>query len=226
MERVTCPHCEREHRATAERCPVTGALMPKAPTRLEDSDDLPTEETAEVGDAGHAADNDITASRATLEARSDPGQDLLQGDVVLGRPAGPEPDRDREHQPHGGGADPFQDLEDMRSTPEGVRLALRLPRGQAVPLAQRAVVQLGRDSASPIASVCGDNISRHHAEVRVGPQGPVIVDLGSANGSYLNHRRLRQGEERALRAGDVVQLANDPPLRIEVIASDPGGQSR
>lgn len=121
-----------------------------------------------------------------------------------------------EAPPNGGaGGDPFAGWEPGTAAP----LALRVQHGQTVALAPgQGPVLLGRDrSSSPIASACGDNVSWRHAEVRWGPDGPALVDLGSTNGTYVNGRSLRPGDRHLLRPDDVVQLANDPPLRLTVV---------
>jgi len=43
------------------------------------------------------------------------------------------------------------------------------------------------------------DISRKHAELRVGPDGVLIRDAGSTNGTYVNNKRV---QETALKAGD------------------------
>jgi hypothetical protein len=47
--------------------------------------------------------------------------------------------------------------------------------------------------------------SRHHAEVRNGPDGAVVVDLDSTNGTYVNDVRIRS---HALRDGDTIRIGN------------------
>jgi len=82
-------------------------------------------------------------------------------------------------------------------------------------------MKLGRDpSAGPVASVCGDNVSRFHAELRCGPAGPVLVDVGSVNGTWVNGQALVRGQDHPLTAGDVVQLGQDPPVRLVVVEVD------
>ena len=166
MDFVSCPHCGRQHRASATRCLKTGAMMPR-PAR-------PTAESA----------------------------------------AGPDPRPDGTSR---SGPDPFAHLQ--RSSADGC-LVLRLPDGGTIVLSTVAPVVLGRDQISPIAEICGDNVSWRHAEVVSRADGPVLTDLRSTNGTYVNGRPLPPGEQRGLRAGDVVQLANDPPLRLTVM---PGG---
>jgi len=47
------------------------------------------------------------------------------------------------------------------------------------------------------------SVSRRHAEVRPGPDGWTVADLGSLNGTYLNLRRV---EQAALAHGDEIQV--------------------
>ena len=51
-------------------------------------------------------------------------------------------------------------------------------------------------------------VSRHHISLHYDPQENIIrlVDLNSANGTFINGQRLRQGEERVLRNGDELRL--------------------
>jgi signal transduction histidine kinase/pSer/pThr/pTyr-binding forkhead associated (FHA) protein len=63
-------------------------------------------------------------------------------------------------------------------------------------------VALGRDNSN--AWQLHDNeVSRRHAELRSLPEGYEIVDLGSANGTYVNDHAI---DRTALRHGDKVQL--------------------
>jgi adenylate cyclase len=75
------------------------------------------------------------------------------------------------------------------------------PLGEGTPLlldAGRPVV-LGRGSMCE-AQVADDTVSRHHAELAPGRDHVLVRDLGSANGTFVNGRRiasreLRDGEE-------------------------------
>lgn len=64
---------------------------------------------------------------------------------------------------------------------------------------------LGRGDEADL-KVEGHGISRRHAALQVGPLGVVMVDLGSANCSYVND--LRVVDPVPLRDGDLVRLAN------------------
>jgi len=90
---------------------------------------------------------------------------------------------------------------DSGLTPRGVvprlgpALAVRLPGGRTgefFPLIG-AVITIGR---SPECDVFLDDItvSREHAEVREAPEGHVLVDSGSTNGTYVNRRLIDAGE--------------------------------
>lgn len=70
---------------------------------------------------------------------------------------------------------------------------------------------LGRLPGNDI--VIGDpKVSRHHAVVVKGPEGFVIRDLGSTNGTFVNGRRV---SERLLAPGDLIVLG-DTRLRFQL----------
>lgn len=67
---------------------------------------------------------------------------------------------------------------------------------------QGTLVVLGRDPSCDL--VLSDvKCSRRHAVIEAGPQGLAIRDAGSANGIYVNGRKV---DRAALAAGDVVRL--------------------
>ncbi|NJR32667.1 MAG: FHA domain-containing protein, partial [Chamaesiphon sp. CSU_1_12] len=49
-------------------------------------------------------------------------------------------------------------------------------------------------------------VSRVHANIRVEEDRYYIEDVGSANGTYINHNVLAKGNRHALRAGDRIGL--------------------
>ena len=90
---------------------------------------------------------------------------------------------------------------------DGTRREIPIPEG---------VTTIGRkedcDIRIPLAAV-----SRRHAEIGLNEDGPVLRDLGAANGTFLNHHRI---EEEDLEPGDqimigpvvlTVQIDGDPP---------------
>ncbi|HEX8201112.1 MAG TPA: ATP-binding protein [Isosphaeraceae bacterium] len=76
---------------------------------------------------------------------------------------------------------------------------------------------LGRDGSNPIR-LHDTEISRRHAEVRPDEGSYRIVDLGSANGTYLNGRQVDQAPLRSgdhLRLGQTVMLFNEGSAPLE-----------
>lgn len=61
---------------------------------------------------------------------------------------------------------------------------------------------LGRDSSCDI-TIPGTHLSRRHAELAVNEQSLLIRDLNSANGTYVNNRRITETE---LKPGDTIQF--------------------
>src|SRR5262249_56457817 len=67
------------------------------------------------------------------------------------------------------------------------------------------VVCIGRDPRCDLALDPADQgVSWRHARIDLTPEGPVLQDLGSTNGTFLNDHRT-QGPV-ALRPGDVIGL--------------------
>jgi pSer/pThr/pTyr-binding forkhead associated (FHA) protein len=63
----------------------------------------------------------------------------------------------------------------------------------------------GRDAASDVV-VLGGDVSRRHAEIRMGPEGYVLEDL-SVNGTFVNGRRI--GRQHPLARADVIRIGTD-----------------
>lgn len=61
---------------------------------------------------------------------------------------------------------------------------------------------VGRHSDCDI-SIPGEEISRHHAKLQVMPDGISVEDMGSANGTFINGKRIHQG---MLKAGEELRL--------------------
>jgi hypothetical protein len=63
-----------------------------------------------------------------------------------------------------------------------------------------------------------NGVSRMHAVIRRRSEQIVLMDLDSANGTYVNGRRLDSRQEAVLRDGDVIALgALKLQLRVKVI---------
>ena len=80
-------------------------------------------------------------------------------------------------------------------------------------LAGKAVLSVGRDPQSDIP-LAAPTVSWHHAHIACVPQGHVVTDLRSVNGTFVNGQRIDGA--RALRQGDVVQIG---PLKLIYAAS-------
>ncbi len=77
---------------------------------------------------------------------------------------------------------------------------------------QLQIVHLGKpnDQISPDIDVSGfpsaEVVSRIHANIRVEGESYYIEDIGSANGTYINHNILPKGNRHLLRSGDRIGL--------------------
>lgn len=78
--------------------------------------------------------------------------------------------------------------------------------GRCIPLrhGERRAWAIGRDPACEVVVAHDPYASARHAEVRYGPDGFALADLGSTNGTQLNWAQLPREGQAALRHGDVV----------------------
>ena len=67
-------------------------------------------------------------------------------------------------------------------------------------------VMVGRDRTCTIV-LAHPAVSRRHARITSAGQGPVLEDLQSANGTYVNNARI---DRVVLKAGDIVRFGADP----------------
>lgn len=81
--------------------------------------------------------------------------------------------------------------------------------GKTFPVAKEMIIGRQHDCDIPIAA---EEISRHHVRIKPGAEGLLVEDLGSANGTYINGKRVQQG---LLKAGDELRLDS---IRFMLIA--------
>jgi len=95
--------------------------------------------------------------------------------------------------------------------------------GQILPLADRTEFTLGRSAeGQPIVpdidlspyEAFSSGVSRLHAAIKLVNKRTVIVDLGSANGTYLNGVRLPPYIETLVSHGDLISLGK---LKLQVL---------
>jgi hypothetical protein len=70
------------------------------------------------------------------------------------------------------------------------------------------VIQVGRITTADVV-LANPLVSRQHLEIRRAGNGAVVIDLRSTNGTHLNRRELRAGEEVALQGGDLIAPAGE-----------------
>jgi pSer/pThr/pTyr-binding forkhead associated (FHA) protein len=74
--------------------------------------------------------------------------------------------------------------------------------GKTYPVAGAQVI--GRSSECDI-SIASEEISRRHAQVKPSPEGLMVEDLGSSNGTFINGKRVQNG---ILKPGEELRLDN------------------
>jgi predicted component of type VI protein secretion system len=75
-------------------------------------------------------------------------------------------------------------------------------------------IVVGRDPACDISEDDDSLLSRRHTEFVAGPDGVLVRDLGSRNGTFVNGVRIAEG---SIRAGDVVHVGR---LRVRYVEDD------
>jgi hypothetical protein len=124
------------------------------------------------------------------------------------------------------GADPARAaVSDGPNLESGAMLGLRVvSTGELVSLLGRDNFTLGRTSKGQaiVPDIDLDpyqgfehGVSRIHAEVRLGHDGVVVVDLDSANGTLVNSQRLTPQIPAPVHHGDIIQLGR---LRLQLIS--------
>jgi serine/threonine-protein kinase len=107
-----------------------------------------------------------------------------------------------------------------------MRVELRFVRGpragQSFPLEENASVIIGRGVETTFR-IQDPSISRRHCQIGNGPQGVVIADLGSSNGTYVNGKRI--GTWTPIQPNDQVILGNNE-FHIAPIAPPPRPMSQ
>jgi hypothetical protein len=130
----------------------------------------------------------------------------------------PQPDANSSVEPESGSTPPADESASPFDTCE-VTATIRAG-GRPFPLSPGERVLLGRNPASPISSLCTDNVSYDHAELYFEDQELFVVDTYSTNGTYIAGTRLQPGMPHRLHGVVTISLASTPRLDVEVETSD------
>ncbi len=78
----------------------------------------------------------------------------------------------------------------------------RIKEGQAIQLSKSSLI-MGRDDGCDL--ILGDDyVSKHHAQVLIDKGRPMLEDLGSTNGTYLNGKKISR--RMVLKDGDIIKI--------------------
>ena len=101
-----------------------------------------------------------------------------------------------------------------------------LDTGQVLPLSIKSEFTLGRISEgqpimpdidlSPFQAYAA-GVSRLHAVIKQVGNRIIFIDLGSANGTYINGKRLTPNEEQTLNHGDIIALGK---LKLQILVKN------
>jgi serine/threonine protein kinase len=97
-------------------------------------------------------------------------------------------------------------LDRVEDPPQGYELQISAPghKPSVMPL-HHSVVTLGRNADNDVV-LPADGVSRHHARLQATSLGWEVLDLGGANGTWLDDRRLRPQEPTPLVPGTTLKV--------------------
>lgn len=97
-------------------------------------------------------------------------------------------------------------LEEAKSSAPVLVVISGKPLGKSFFLTKETMV-LGRDLVADI-SIGETSISRRHTEFAVTPEGILVKDLGSTNGTFVNDAKVDTTETTPLNDGDLIRCGN------------------
>jgi hypothetical protein len=198
---ITCPYCQTKNTADARFCNQCGKSLRKAldPDRLGLGDEPPV---ASILETESAAIDLSSLEPAGGERESPP--DMLDT-MVLKTPPKPE-------------AEPVAIR--LRIGPIGAE-------GRQVVLPLDRVLHIGRQDPSrdlfPEIDVTDDgpagrSVSRRHAKISKQDQSVIITDQGSSNGTFVNDKKLKPFEYKAIHSGDTLHLGR-LQFQVEILTN-------
>lgn len=99
--------------------------------------------------------------------------------------------------------------------PGGGTPVLLFPWG-AVTLTAGRALRIGREDSPLVTELTAyPNVSRRHAEITARDNVVTVIDLDSANGTFVNDRRIATGEPVRVRPGDQIRFASTLVARVE-----------
>lgn len=158
----------------------------------------------------------LNGRQVMTDAPIKPGDIVLFGKIGARVMAGPAP----VNAPANGGSAPAAGNKEPEAEDGRTRVRQALPRYMlrgvsgstfGKTFAIYGVMTIGRSAECDI-SIPADEISRTHAKVQVMPDGISVEDLGSANGTFINDKRVHNG---LAKHGDVLRLDT---VRFQVFA--------
>jgi hypothetical protein len=72
---------------------------------------------------------------------------------------------------------------------------------------QHPVLRVGRHSSNDIV-LSDASVSRHHSEIEVRPNGLMVCDMGSSNGTFVSNQRLNPQQRVFVRPGEQLRIGN------------------
>lgn len=211
-----CPHCHDSlgHRDLSE-CPETGRALP-ANDGAGPGGPEPVVCPHCSTTGGHAGLEYCPETGGRMPHRESRSAVAAPPDAAAAASKGPndpsEPESEPRSEPSAGSARPSRDPHAQLMKSWLLEVVGHAPIG----LDEGEAIVLGRNGESPFGASCGDSISRNHVELRVRDDVLFAQDLGSTNGTFLNGQRLVQRVPTPCADGDLVQLATEEPIRVEV----------
>lgn len=196
---LICPNCNHTNPEGATQCEACYTLLPQMTHCPHCNAAIQTDATF-CGSCG----NSVTVQPAVVAAESSVTSKVETPNITPEIPAIAQPPVQAIATPAVMGVTQLQ-VQSASLLHLQTQTQLDFPQGLAV-------IHIGKpnEQIPPDIDVSGfpnsDIVSRIHADIRLEGDAYYIEDVGSANGTYINHGTLIKGNRHRLRAGDRIAL--------------------
>ncbi len=204
-----CPNCDADVLSNATFCGQCGFVLSETPATIEQE----SENEPDIFIENNVENPETVSNFSNNEFMNNINSDSTENQITMKVKANSIISEENQNA-----IPPIYENTDNQLTELQVRLAslLHLQTNQVIELPTHlSVIHLGKenDKIPPDIDLSGfpdsQIVSRIHADIRVEADAFYIEDVGSANGTYINHTPLAKGNLHLLRAGDRIAFGKE-----------------